>query len=98
MFMIANHNSQWIIDLLLSHCIEPLLGSNVRYRHFPVSKQHWLKFVQEIPPVAERFEVHLEGIEQANGYHELSDPKIQLAVSKKIVKLEKQLGLSRDSY
>jgi len=51
----------------------------------------------QISQAAERFEVYLEGIELANGYHELSDPKIQLARFEEDCKAQKTIRLSRDS-
>jgi elongation factor P--(R)-beta-lysine ligase len=70
------------LDLLLTHCIEPWLA------------QQGLCFVYDYPPsqaalarlgerdgyvVGERFELYVDGIELANGYHELGDPTEQRA-------------------
>lgn len=73
--------SSWDKDTLLqyivSFLIEPLLGKNELFvlKHFPAS-QAALSQVQTIKEenVAERFEVYFQGIELANGYHELTDP------------------------
>lgn len=85
--------SDWL-DLLLSHCIEPLLGKDrpVIIYDFPVAKAALAKIRVGNPSVAERFEVYIEGIELANGYHELSDPKIQLARFEEDCKVREQLG------
>ena len=65
-----------LLDLLLSHIIEPKLG------------QKEMTILTDYPPnqaalaclttkngelVAERFEIYIQGLELANGYHELSD-------------------------
>ena len=65
------------LDLLMSHCVEPALCGK------------GLVFVRDYPPtqaalarcsgagddrVAERFELYVDGLELANGYHELCDP------------------------
>lgn len=65
------------LDLLMSHCVEPTLTGR------------GLVFVRDYPPtqaalarcsgagedrVAERFELYVDGLELANGYHELCDP------------------------
>ncbi|MFU8765783.1 MAG: EF-P lysine aminoacylase EpmA [Haliea sp.] len=70
------------LDLLLTHCIEPWLA------------QQGLCFVYDYPPsqaalarlgerdgyaVGERFELYVDGIELANGYHELADAAEQRA-------------------
>ena len=65
---------QW----LLARCIEPELGRWDRptfVYDFPAS-QAALARLREIPgrpPVAERFEVFIRGMELANGFHELTD-------------------------
>jgi lysyl-tRNA synthetase class 2 len=41
---------------------------------FPASQGALARVRQEQPPVAERFELFVNGIELANGYHELLDP------------------------
>lgn len=72
--------SSWDKDTLLQYIvsfhIEPHLGKNELFvlKHFPAS-QAALSQVQTLgeEKVAERFEVYFEGIELANGYHELTD-------------------------
>jgi lysyl-tRNA synthetase class 2 len=61
--------------LLMSHCIEPQLGKTrpVFIFDFPTSQAALAKIRHDNPPVAERFEVYFQGIELANGYHELTD-------------------------
>jgi len=72
--------STWDKDTLLQYIvsfhIEPHLGKNELFvlKYFPAS-QAALSQVQTLnnEKVAERFEVYFEGIELANGYHELTD-------------------------
>jgi lysyl-tRNA synthetase class 2 len=64
------------LDLLLVSLVEPHLGREtpVILHDYPPS-QAALAIVRDgIPPVAERFELYVRGIELANGYHELLDP------------------------
>jgi lysyl-tRNA synthetase class 2 len=61
--------------LLMGYFIEPHLGKDrpLFMTDFPVSQAALAKIRDGNPPVAERFEVYVRGIELANGYHELSD-------------------------
>ena len=43
---------------------------------YPASQAALARVRDESPPVAERFELFVEGIELANGYHELLDPEL----------------------
>jgi lysyl-tRNA synthetase class 2 len=70
------------LQLLLAHCIEPELGRadgpGLRptfLYDFPASQAALARIRDDPgrPPVAERFEVFLEGMELANGFHELTD-------------------------
>lgn len=72
-------HDDWL-DILMTHCIEPHLGFErpVMLYDFPASKAALAKVCTGDPSVAERFEVFVRGIELANGYHELTDPDIQL--------------------
>jgi lysyl-tRNA synthetase class 2 len=69
------------LDLLMTHCIEPQLKGNHPFfvYDYPASQAALAKIREGSPPLAERFEVYIEGIELANGYHELCDPELQLA-------------------
>ncbi|MBL3529620.1 MAG: EF-P lysine aminoacylase GenX [gamma proteobacterium endosymbiont of Lamellibrachia anaximandri] len=67
------------LDLLLTQRIEFHLG---RERlsflfDYPASQAALAKVRQGTPAVAERFELYLEGIEIANGFHELTDAQEQ---------------------
>ncbi len=68
------------LDLLLTQCLEPCLGrSGMSFLCDYPPSQAALARVRpagdspEDQPVAERFELYIEGIELANGFHELTD-------------------------
>ncbi len=67
------------LDLLLSHLIAPDLGRErpLFIYDYPASQACLARIRQEDPPVAERFEVWIDGIEIANGFHELTDAEEQ---------------------
>jgi lysyl-tRNA synthetase class 2 len=63
------------LDLLLSHLIEPHLGQGrITFLYdYPSSQAALSRIRQGSPTVAQRFELYLEGMEIANGFHELAD-------------------------
>lgn len=63
------------LDLLLTHCIEPQLGQDrlCFVYDYPASQAALAQLRPGDPPVGERFELYLHGIELANGFHELGD-------------------------
>ncbi len=69
------------LDLILSQCIEPKLGSGrlLLLYDYPASQAALARVRPGQPPLAERFEVYLDGIELANGFHELTDAEEQAA-------------------
>jgi lysyl-tRNA synthetase class 2 len=68
-----------LLDLLLTHVIEPKLGhcQPTLIHDYPASQAALARVRTGNPPLAERFEVFVEGLELANGYHELTDPTAQ---------------------
>lgn len=67
---------EWL-NLLLAELVEPRLGKDaptILY-HYPASQAALARTSGE-PSVAERFELYVEGIELANGYHELLDAQV----------------------
>lgn len=70
---------EWL-DLLLSHLLQPGLGAErPLFLHDYPASQAALARLRGDPPVAERFELYVRGIELANGYHELGDAAEQRA-------------------
>lgn len=69
------------LDLLLTHRIESALPKDVLtvVYDYPASQCALAQVRHDEPPVAERFELYLGGIELANGYHELTDAAEQRA-------------------
>ncbi|NOX75866.1 MAG: EF-P lysine aminoacylase GenX [Gammaproteobacteria bacterium] len=67
------------LDLLMSHCIQPQLGQNrLTFVYDYPATQASLARVRPGPvPVAERFELFIDGVELANGFHELRDANEQ---------------------
>ena len=74
------NRDQWL-DLLMSMVIEPELGrEKLTFVHdYPASQASLARLNPRDPRLACRFELYVEGVELANGFHELSDPVEQLA-------------------
>jgi lysyl-tRNA synthetase class 2 len=73
--MPADDPDPWL-DLLLTHCIEPELGPGrlTFVYDYPASQAALARLRPGDPPVGERFELYINGLELANGFHELGDP------------------------
>jgi len=69
-----------ILQLLFSFAIEPVIAneSPCFVYNFPASQAALARISPDDDRVAERFEVYYQGIELANGFHELSDGAEQL--------------------
>jgi lysyl-tRNA synthetase class 2 len=66
------------LNFLMAHFIEPQLPKQLLFIYdFPLSLAALAKISDTTPAVAERFEVYIDGIELANGFHELSDANEQ---------------------
>jgi lysyl-tRNA synthetase class 2 len=72
--MSAEEVDPWL-DLLLTHCLEPHIGQGrlCFVYDYPASQAALARLRHGEPPVGERFELYLNGIELANGFHELDD-------------------------
>ncbi|MFC1602155.1 EF-P lysine aminoacylase EpmA [Pseudomonadota bacterium] len=71
-------NDAWL-DLLLTHCIEPHLGiKRLSFLYdYPATQASLAKIRPGPPPLAERFELYMEGMELANGFNELTNANQQ---------------------
>ena len=72
--MPADDADPWL-DLLLTHGIERHLGQGrlTFVYDYPASQAALARLRPGDPPVGERFELYLNGLELANGFHELGD-------------------------
>ena len=63
------------LDLLMTHVVEPALPANapVFVYDYPASQASLAKIRNNEQPVAERFELYINSMELANGFHELTD-------------------------
>ncbi len=82
------------LDLLLTHCIEPNMPRDhmLFVYDYPVTQAALARLRMGEPPVAERFELYLGGMELANGFHELADPVEQRARFQAELEQRKSLG------
>lgn len=64
-------------DLVLTHVIEPQLSGLLFVTEYPASQAALARLSPHNPAVAERFECYLDGVELANGFHELADASEQ---------------------
>jgi len=76
---LTNDDRDGWLDLIMSHMIEPRLGTGQAtfIYDYPASKAALARVRDDVPAVAERFELYIEGIELANGFTELSNPQEQ---------------------
>lgn len=76
---LAHENPDVLRDLLLTHLVEPHLGRGrlTLLHDYPASQAALARIRPGNPPLAERFELYLEGVELANGFHELGDAEEQ---------------------
>ena len=67
-----------LLDLLLVELVEPHLGRGrpTILFDYPASQAALARVRHDPEPVAERFELYVDGIELANGYHELLDAAV----------------------
>lgn len=89
------HND-WL-DVLMSHVIEPQMGNAqpIFLYDFPVSHAALAKIRHaETPVVASRFEVYFQGMELANGFHELQNAEEQRQRFEKDLFYRKQHGIA----
>ncbi len=73
-----SHRDAWL-DLLLTHSIEPHMPRDrmLFIYDYPASQAALARVRPGEPPVAERFELYLGGMELANGFYELADAEEQ---------------------
>ena len=92
-----NLDADGCFDLLLTHVIEPALpkDSLVFLHDFPVSKAALARIASDDNGrlVAQRFELYVNGVELANGYHELADVDEQERRFNKDLEIRQQQGL-----
>jgi len=64
------------LDLVLALRVQPQLGRRrpTILHDYPASQAALAQVRPGPPPVAERFELYVSGVELANGFHELTDP------------------------
>lgn len=91
----SNFKKDTYLEILMSHLIEPQLGfdSPVFIYDYPATQSGLACIRKDKVDVAERFEVYVNGIELANGYHELCDADEQAQRFKKDLAAREQLGL-----
>lgn len=66
-------------DLVMVTLIEPQLQGAWFVYDYPASQAALARLAPENPAVAERFELYIDGVELANGFHELTDASEQRA-------------------
>jgi len=84
-----------LLNFLLTECVEPELKRRrwVFVYDFPASQAALARVRPDPVPVAERFELYLDGMEICNGYHELTDADELLSRMRQQNTLRRQAGL-----
>jgi lysyl-tRNA synthetase class 2 len=84
-------------DLLLTHVVEPHLGrGRLTFLYdFPASQASLARIHPGEPPLAARFELYVNGVELANGFHELGDSAEQRTRFERQLHLREAGGLHK---
>ncbi len=83
------------LDLILTHRIQPALHGQPTWLYdFPASQAQLARIREGNPPVADRFELFVAGVELANGYRELTDSEAQTQRFLGDMATRRQRGLS----
>ena len=80
--MLTEDDKDTWLQLIMTHHIEPQLKKRDRpvfIYDFPITQSALARIKQGDPKTASRFEVYYQGIELANGFHELKDANEQRA-------------------
>lgn len=84
------------LDLILSYRIQPALGPRGTWLYeFPASQAQLARIRAGNPPVADRFELFVAGVEVANGYCELTDTEEQAKRFLSDLAMRRRLGLEQ---
>jgi lysyl-tRNA synthetase class 2 len=83
------------LDLLMSMVLEPTLGDGrLTFIHdYPASQASLARLNRNNPQLASRFELYCQGVELANGFHELTDAREQRSRFEQENHQRQQLGL-----
>ncbi len=83
------------LDLILCHRIQPALKQQATWLYeFPASQAQLARIRARTPPVADRFELFIAGVELANGYCELTDSQEQAQRFRGDRTMRRRLGLA----
>jgi lysyl-tRNA synthetase class 2 len=90
-----NLDKDTCLQLILTHEIEQNLGKNspTFIYDYPISQASLARKSTSDPQIAERFEIYINGIELANGFHELTNAHEQRQRFQYENKIRKKLGL-----
>ncbi len=84
-----------LLNLVMTHVVEAELGRSgpTFVYDFPTSQASLARIRAGDPPLAERFEVFVEGLELANGFHELTDSDEQRQRFEQDLAVRRRAGL-----
>ena len=83
------------LSLIMTHLIEPALGAGPVFVYdFPATQAMLARVMPGQPPVAQRFELYINGMELANGFYELADADEQRHRFEADLQQRQQLGLA----
>ena len=90
----SGDRDDWL-SLIFTHLIEPNLAGIIFIYDFPATQAALARLNSSDPRVASRFEVYVDGLELANGFHELSNAPEQRQRFLNDNEKRQQLGLSQ---